>query len=75
MSSNISITRVCEHCKKPFTARTTKTKYCSLSCGSKAYKVRQKNGKIAISNTETYLKINKIKEPVKDREFLTVKEA
>lgn len=46
-----------------------------MPCGSKAYKVRQKNGKIEVSNNETYLKINKIKEPVKDREFLTVKEA
>jgi len=75
MSSNISITRVCEHCKKPFTARTTKTKYCSLSCSSKAYKVRQKQGKIEVSNTETFLKINKVKEPVNDKDFLTVKMA
>lgn len=75
MSSNISITRVCEHCKKAFTARTTKTKYCSLSCGSKAYKVRSRKGKIEKSNNETYLKINKVKEPVKDKDFLTVKEA
>ena len=75
MSSNISITRVCEHCNKPFTARTTKTKYCSLSCSSKAYKVRHKKGKIAASNEETFSKIHKIKEPIKDKDFLTVKEA
>jgi excisionase family DNA binding protein len=75
MSSIISITRVCNHCKNTFTARTTKTKYCSLKCSSKAYKVRQKKGKIEESNNETFLKINKVKEPVKDKDFLTVKEA
>jgi excisionase family DNA binding protein len=75
MSSNISITRVCDHCKNTFTARTTVTKYCSMSCTKKASKLRLKNVKIEVSNKETFLKINKIKEPVKDKDFLTVKEA
>ena len=75
MSSNISITRVCQHCNKPFTAKTTKTKFCSLSCSSKAYKSRQKEDKIIVSNTETFSKISKVKEPVNDKDFLSVKEA
>ena len=75
MSSNISITRVCQHCKNEFTARTTKTQYCSLSCSSKAYKFRTRKNKIETSNTETFLKVNKLKEPIKDKDFLSVKEA
>lgn len=38
MSSNIRITRVCQFCDKEFTAKTTKTKFCSLTCASKSYK-------------------------------------
>ena len=75
MSSNIEITRVCEQCKKAFIARTTVTKYCSMACTKKVYRLRQKSTKITASNKETFLKVNKIKEPVKDRDFLTVRQA
>lgn len=75
MSSNIEIIRVCEQCKKEFIARTTVTKYCSMACTKKVYRSRQKSIKINASNKETFLKVNKIKEPVKDRDFLTVRQA
>lgn len=75
MSSNISITRVCQYCKNEFTARTTKTQCCSLKCSSKAYKFRTRKTKIEESNKETFLKVNKVKEPINDKEFLSVKEA
>lgn len=75
MSSNIFITKICENCNKPFTARTTKTKFCSQTCASKAFKIRQRQIKVQKTNDETFLKINKIKEPIKDKEFLSVKEA
>jgi excisionase family DNA binding protein len=75
MSSNLSISRVCQHCEKQFSARTTITKYCSHSCNQKALKVKQKNKKIEASNAETFLKINKFEEPVNDKDFLTVKMA
>lgn len=53
MSSNITLDRVCEHCKQLFTARTTKTRYCSHTCNQKAYRVQQKKENIRRSNLES----------------------
>jgi len=74
MSSNIEIQRICQYCGKEFTARTTKTQYCSHACNSKAYKAKLKASKIEKSNTETVKTINKPIEVIKAKEFLTVKE-
>jgi len=41
MSSNIEIQRICEYCNKEFTARTTKTKYCSHKCNQRHYKAKE----------------------------------
>ncbi len=46
MSSNLRIKKVCQFCCDEFIAKTTKTKYCSLRCAQKHYKVRQKEKKI-----------------------------
>lgn len=46
-----------------------------MACTKKVYRLRQKSTKITASNKETFLKVNKIKEPVKDRDFLTVRQA
>ena len=45
MSSNIAIQRICQHCGKEFTARTTVTQYCSDDCAKRAYKARIKAAK------------------------------
>lgn len=74
MSSNIQVTRICEYCRKDFTARTTSTKYCSHKCNSRHYKIKQKEEKINISNSETLKKIVFPLEQLKAKEFLTVKE-
>ena len=74
MSSNIQIQRICQHCGKEFTARTTVTQYCGDNCSKKAYKVRMKEVKIQNSNTETLkIKMKPIEE-IKAKEFLTVRE-
>jgi endogenous inhibitor of DNA gyrase (YacG/DUF329 family) len=52
MSSNIQVQRICQHCGKEFTARTTKTLYCSHRCNSADYKAKVRAGKIGISNKE-----------------------
>ncbi|KVV15984.1 helix-turn-helix domain-containing protein [Flavobacterium sp. TMP13] len=74
MSSNIKITRICQFCNIEFTAKTTKTKYCSLKCGSKNYKIATRKKKINISNEET----NKMRygdvELLKKLEFLSIKD-
>lgn len=74
MSSNIKITRICQFCNNEFIAKTTKTKFCSLKCGSKNYKRSAREEKISYSNEQT----NKIRygdvELLKKLEFLSIKD-
>ncbi len=72
MSSNISIQKICQHCGKDFTAKTTVTQYCSPECSKRAYKVRQRAAKIQASNDITKAFKAKPIEQLKEREFLTV---
>ena len=74
MSSNIFIQRICEHCSKEFTARTTVTKFCSDACAKRAYKARKRVEKVEKSITETLLIKNKPIEDIKAKEFLSVKD-
>ncbi|HEY8960047.1 hypothetical protein, partial [Chitinophaga sp.] len=53
MSSNIRIRKICEHCNEIFVAQKTVTKFCSLECARRNYKLRQKNKKVEDSNVET----------------------
>ena len=75
MSSNIRVVRVCQHCEKEFTAKTTVTKYCSDNCAKRAYKARKRNEKIEESNTTTIkIKTRPLVE-VQSKDYLTAKEA
>lgn len=74
MSSNIEVQRICENCKQEFTARTTRTKYCSHKCNRRAYKANIKNQKIKASNIETLKSISLPIEELKQKEFLTITE-
>jgi excisionase family DNA binding protein len=74
MASSFTIIRICGHCAKEFTAQKTTTKYCSHKCGSRAYKVRTRNGKIAESNKETEQIKAKPLNTIKEQEFLNVSE-
>lgn len=72
MSSNIRLQRICQHCGKEFTARTTVTKYCSDTCAKRAYKAKERQEKIESSNRQTKrIKEHPIEE-LKSKEFLTV---
>jgi excisionase family DNA binding protein len=74
MSSNIKVQRICKHCNAEFTAKTTKTKYCSHKCNKSAYKAKKRAEKISTSNKEV-LQIKKQPiEDVKAKEFLTAKD-
>jgi excisionase family DNA binding protein len=53
MSSNIRVTRICLECRRPFTAKTTKTNYCGDVCAKRAYKKRKRKEAVADSETET----------------------
>jgi len=72
MSSNIAITRVCDYCKKQFTARTTRTRYCSHTCNSRAYKLLIRKGKVEFSNQATVQVLNAALEKAKAMEYLSV---
>lgn len=74
MSSNIEVQRICQHCSKEFTARTTTTLYCSHRCNSAAYKQKIRDSKIEQSNKETQRIKNQPIEELKAKEFLTVRE-
>lgn len=74
MSTNIKIQRICEHCKKEFIAQTTKTKYCSHICNSRAYKANLKAVKIEKSNIETHVVRNKPVLDLKAKEYMSISE-
>lgn len=74
MSSNIKVQRICQHCGKEFTARTTVTKYCSDTCSKRAYKARKRTEKVETTNKETHrIKTQPIEE-LKAKEFLSVRD-
>lgn len=75
MSSNIKINRICEFCKNEFTARTTKTLYCSLKCSSRAYKARTRKSKIEESNRQTEIAKKPDLEIAKTKDFISIKQA
>ncbi|MFD2999294.1 helix-turn-helix domain-containing protein [Pontibacter toksunensis] len=72
MSSNITIQRICQHCGKEFTARTTVTQYCGDACAKRAYKARQKAAKVETSNRQTKAIKEKPMEDLKAKAFLSV---
>lgn len=74
MSSNLKVQRICQHCGKEFTARTTVTKYCGDDCAKRAYKARQRAAKVELSNAETKIIKAKPIEEIKAKEFLTVRD-
>ncbi len=69
MSSKIEVIRICEHCKNQFTAKTTRTRYCSPICNSRGYKALVRKGKVEKSNNETVQLLNTDLEKIKPLEF------
>ena len=74
MSSNIQVQKICTHCKKEFTAKTTTTLYCSPKCNKAAYKANIRAAKVESTNKETKQIITKPIEELNKKEFLSVKD-
>lgn len=76
MSSNISIKRICEYCRKPFWAKTTVTRFCSHRCNSRQAKQKIRDLKIKASESEVKENLSAVANhhPILV-EFLTVKQA
>lgn len=72
MSSNMRITRICQFCNQEFTAKTTKTKYCSLKCSSRNYKLITRHNIVDVSNKETEGIRTMDFEAVKKRQYLSI---
>jgi excisionase family DNA binding protein len=74
MASNIQIQKICEYCRKEFTAQKTVSKCCSDQCSKKAYKARMRASKIEAVENET-AKIKAVNlDNLKAKEFLTVRD-
>ena len=52
MSSNIKIPKFCTYCGTAFIAKTTTTRFCGHTCGSRAHKQRVRESKIQAALTE-----------------------
>src|ERR1700761_5227771 len=46
MSSNIRISKICDHCGQEFIAKTVETRYCSHACNRKGYKKAERAKKL-----------------------------
>lgn len=75
MSSNIEIQRVCEYCKNIFTAKTTKTRFCSHKCNSRGYKASVKQLKMNISDIETKQLTNLPILDLQSKDYLSISQA
>ncbi len=73
MSSNITVTRVCQHCGREFTARKTTTRYCTHHCARRAYKARIRGQKIEARDRETARA--KLPAGLAERHYLSVAQA
>ena len=74
MSSTLEIIRICENCGNEFTAKTTRTKYCSHKCNSAHYKAKKRAEKVEASDIETKQQINIPIEDLKQKPFLSISE-
>lgn len=54
MHSKIRLTKTCDNCGNEFTAKTTKTRYCSHRCNKQHYKVRFPEPDYFTTRTEYY---------------------
>lgn len=80
MTSNIRIPKICEFCEKEFIAKTTSTKYCCHNCARQANRQRKRKEKIGealkkTNNQKLFLETGVDIAKVKEKEFLSIKEA
>lgn len=75
MSSTIETVRICQECGKKFTARTTKTRFCTLRCNRRNYKKRERDAKVKKSEKETVEKRQLPTANLGAKAYLSVKDA
>lgn len=75
MSSNLKIPKICEFCKNTFIARTTRTRYCSHTCNSRAYKAAEKQVIVEKIKVQTEATLTGDLVKIKAMEYLNVDQA
>lgn len=81
MSSNIRLSKICQHCGQEFTAKTVRTRYCSHACNRKGYKKEERDKKLSTGKALIRVEPLNLKHDLVDWEeltrkpFLTVSEA
>lgn len=74
-ATKVLVPKVCEHCGKPFMAKTVTTRFCSTACNNKNIKDRKKK---EVENKKLAALLEKKKEiyaDIQSRPFITVSEA
>ncbi len=74
-TSTIRIKKVCEWCGNEFEAQKCTTRFCSKRCAEHAYKDRQRQERKKTTEALVVTEVQKRKkDPLKDKEFLSVQE-
>ena len=75
-TSSIRIKKICQWCGAEFEAQKVSTKYCSHRCANLAYKQATRENRVKQVEAEThFIKSEKPKENVKDKEYLSIAQA
>jgi len=53
MTSHKRLKRICDHCRLPFIAQKSNTRYCSHTCNSRAWKKKARKDVDSLSDQET----------------------
>lgn len=74
-ATKVLVPKVCEHCGKPFMAKTVTTRFCSKECNNKDIKERSKKEKEQKKIEELLEKRREVYIDIQARPFITVREA
>ena len=73
--SKLKIPKVCEHCKKPFEAKTVLTRFCSRQCVNKADHARKMEAKEQAKSQSEKEQKTKVIADIQSRPYISIAEA
>lgn len=73
--SKLKIPKVCEHCKKPFEAKTVLTRFCSRQCVNKADHARKMGAKEEAKSQSEKEQKTKVIADIQSRPYISIAEA
>lgn len=75
VATKVLVPKICEHCGKPFMAKTVTTRFCSKECNTKNIKERTKKEKEQKQMEDLLKKKREAYIDIQSRPFITVSEA